>query len=305
MLYLKFKSLADLAEAFPTEESCIEHLESIRWDDEVVSPFDPTSKVYRCKNHRYKCKNTGKYFNVRTNTMFEGTKISLRKWFMATWMIINHKKGIPSTQLAKDIGVTQKTAWFMLHRIRACFSFENDSELDNVVEVDETFVGGKNKNRHRDKKVPRCQGRSFRDKTPVVGMIERGGKAVTRVVKDTSNRSLTPVILGNVNTNATIYSDEWEGYNKVRDIYVTDFVDHGKGVYVSGNVYTNTVEGFWSIIKRGIIGIYHFVSRKHMQYYMDEYTFRYNTRDMNPPDVFNYFLSNSNKRITYKELIAA
>ena len=168
--------------AFPDEDSCLDHLENIRWKDDITSPFDPESKVYKCKNHRYKCKNTGKYFNVKTNTLFEGTRIPLQKWFIATWMFLTHKKGVPSCQLARDLGVTQKTAWFMLHRIRLCFSFENDSELDNEVEVDETFVGGKNKNRHRDKKVKKCQGRSFKDKTPVIGMIERGGKAVAKVI---------------------------------------------------------------------------------------------------------------------------
>lgn len=304
MELLKFKSIADLMKAFPTEESCIEHLESIRWSDGVVSPFDPTSTVYKCKDHKYHCKNTGKYFNVKTGTMFEGTKISLRKWFIATWMILTHKKGISSCQLARDLGITQKSAWFMLHRIRVCFSCENDSELKNEVEVDETFIGGKNKNRHRDKKVKKCQGRSFKDKTPVIGMIERGGKAVALVIKDTSKESLTPAVLNTVNTNAKLFTDEWNGYSRINDIYVREFVDHGKGVYGVGNVYTNTIEGFWGIMKRGIIGVYHFVSKEHMQKYMYEYVFRYNTRQMKSAEMFNYFLSNTNYRTTYKELVA-
>lgn len=304
MLHFKFKSIGDLIKEFPTEESCIEYLEYIRWRDGVVSPYDPDSTVYKCKNHMYKCKNTGKFFNVKTGTMFEASKLPLQTWFIAVWMVLTHKKGVPSCQLAKDLGVTQKTAWYMLQRIRLCLSVENDSELNNVVEVDETFIGGKNRNRHWDKKVPKCQGRSFKDKTPVIGMIERGGKAVTRVIENTSRQSLTPAVLNTVNTNATIYSDEWDGYSKIRDIYITDFVDHGKGNYVNGDVYTNTVEGFWSIIKRGIIGVYHFISKKHMQKYMDEYTFRYNSRHLKPHEVFNYFLLNSNHRTTYKELVA-
>ena len=304
MLVLKFKSITDLMTAFPDEDSCLDHLENIRWKDGITSPFDPESKVYKCKNHRYKCKNTGKYFNVKTNTLFEGTRIPLQKWFIATWMFLTHKKGVPSCQLARDLGVTQKTAWFMLHRIRLCFSFENDSELDNEVEVDETFVGGKNKNRHRDKKVKKCQGRSFKDKTPVIGMIERGGKAVAKVIKDTSKESLTPVILNTVNTNAKLYSDEWMGYNRGKEIYDHDFVDHGKGIYVTGNVYTNTVEGFWSMIKRGIIGVYHYTSRKHLQKYVDEFVFRRNTRHMSQSDVFMYFIQNISHKLTYKELVA-
>lgn len=270
----------------------------------ILSPFDPDSVVYQCKGHKYRCKNTGKYFNVKTGTLFEGSKISLKKWFMAVWMTLSHKKGVSSCQLSRDIGVTQKTAWFMLHRIRVCFAFENDSELSGIVEVDETFVGGKNKNRHKDKKVKKCQGRSFKDKTPVIGMIERGGKAVAHVIKDTSKESLTPAILNTVNTNATLYSDEWCGYNNVKEIYVHDFVDHGKGIYGHEDVYTNTVEGFWGIVKRGIIGMYHYTSPKHLQKYMWEFVFRRNTREMTPPEMFNYFLQNTNHRITYKELVA-
>lgn len=303
MLDTNFKSIMDIMQAFPNEQACIDYLEKMRWDGNVVSPYDPSSKVYRCKDNKFKCKNTGKYFTVRTQTLFDSSNLPLIKWFVAIWMITCNKKGVSSCQLARDIDVTQKTAWFMLHRIRKCFGIENDSELNNDVEVDETFIGGKNKNRHRDKKVEKCQGRSFKDKTPVIGMIERGGKAVTLVIKDTSKESLTPAVLNTVNTNAKLYTDEWKGYNRINDIYVREFVDHGKGVYGVGNVYTNTIEGFWSIIKRGIIGIYHYVSRKHMQVYMDEFTFRYNTRHMTQHERFSLLLSNTNYPLSYKELV--
>lgn len=151
MLNEDFSSIFELFESFPDEQNCIDHLEKLRWNGFVVSPFDPTSVVYKCKYNKYRCKNTGKYFNVKTNTLFDNTKVKLRKWFAAIWLVTAHKKSITSAQLARDIDVTQKTAWFMLQRIRNCFGIENTHELNNTVEIDETYVGGKNKNRHANK----------------------------------------------------------------------------------------------------------------------------------------------------------
>jgi transposase-like protein len=162
MINTNFKSIIDLLKVFPDEQTCINHLAEIRWNGNIVSPFDPTSKVYKCKGNKYRCKNTGKYFNVRTNTLFDNTKVELRKWFLAIYIVTSHKKGISSIQLSKDIDVTQKTAWFMLQRIRNCFGFEGS--LDNEVECDETYIGGKNKNRHQNNKSISAQGRSTQDK---------------------------------------------------------------------------------------------------------------------------------------------
>jgi len=149
MINVDFNSIIELINTFPDQQTCIEHLEQLRWKDgNVVSPFDATSKVYTCKGNKYKCKNTGKYFNVKTGTLFDNTKVPLQKWYLAIWLITSHKKGISSLQLHRDLKITQKTAWFMAHRIRNCFGIQ-DEKLDNTVEVDETYVGGKNKNRHR------------------------------------------------------------------------------------------------------------------------------------------------------------
>ena len=303
MIGKEFNSLIGLIKTFPTEQSCIDHLTKLRWNGYVVSPFDPTSKVYKCKGNKYRCKNTGKYFNVRTNTLFDNTKVELVKWFMAIWLVSGHKKGISSIQLSRDIGVTQKTAWFMLQRIRKCFGCENNHQLDGDVELDETFVGGKNKNRHADKKVPKCQGRSFKDKTPVLGMLERGGMAVCRVVKDTSTKSLTAPILRTVKRTATLFTDEWCGYDAVGKIYTRHIVDHSKKQYVDGDATTNRIEGFWSILKRGIIGIYHRISREHLHRYVNEFVFRYNTRRHTEMARFNLLLQNTEHRLTYKQLI--
>lgn len=302
MITENFNSILDLFKAFPTEQSCIDHLEKLRWNGFVVSPFDSTSKVYKCKNNRYRCKNTGKYFNVKTNTLFDNTKIELRKWFAAIWLVTSHKKGISSLQLSRDIDVTQKTAWFMLQRIRNCFGIENNNELTNTVEMDETYVGGKNKNRHQEKKVEHSQGRSVKDKTPVFGMVERGGKLNAKVVKDTACETLTKETVKYVK-DALVYTDEWWGYKSIKQIFQHEIVNHKCKEYVRNNVYTNTIEGFWSLLKRGIIGIYHFTSKQHLQRYVDEFVFRYNTRKQTECTRFNLLLQNTEHRLTYKELI--
>jgi len=191
MIDTNFNSILDLIKIFPNEQACIDHLTKIRWNGKTISPFDSTSKVYVCKNNKYRCKNTGKYFNVKTNTLFDSTKIELKKWFLAIWLITSHKKGISSLQLAKDIAVTQKTAWFMLQRIRNCFNLDNDNKLNNEVEIDETYIGGKNKNRHIKKKIAQSQDRSSKDKTSVLGMIERKGKLKATQVKNVKSVTLT------------------------------------------------------------------------------------------------------------------
>lgn len=211
-----FKSNIDLLKAFPDEQTCTNHLEQLRWNGDVVSPFDETSTVYKCKDNKYRCKNTGKYFNVKTNTIFDNTKLLLQKWFLAIYIVTSHKKSISSLQLSRDIDITQKSAWFMLQRIRNCFGINENDNLDNEVEVGKTFVGGKDKNRHLDKKVEKSQGRCFKDKTPVLGMIERQGKLIARVLENTEAETLTPEIIRTVKNTASVITDEWVGYNSLK-----------------------------------------------------------------------------------------
>lgn len=303
MINTDFKSILDLINKFPNEQACIDHLEFLRWNGDVVSPFDEFSKVYKCKDNKYRCKNTGKYFNVKTATLFDNTKVKLQKWFIAIWLITSHKKGISSLQLSRDLDVTQKTAWFMLQRIRKCFGIENNNDLDNNVEVDETYIGGKNKNRHADKKIEKSQGRSSKDKTPVVGMIERQGKLNARAVANVQSKTLTTEIIKYVKESASLHTDEWLGYKGASKLYKHSIVKHGQGEYVNGESHTNTIEGFWSLLKRGILGIYHSTSRKHLQDYVDEFVFRYNTRDFTESMRFNALLSNMEVRTTYRRLV--
>lgn len=233
--------------------------------------------------------------------MFDNSKIELQSWFIAIYLVTGHKKGISSLQLSRDLNVTQKTAWFMLQRIRNCFGIENNTDLVNEVEIDETYVGGKNKNRHNDKKVADSQGRSLKDKTPVLGMVERKGKVVAMKVENTKAETIIPQIV-NIVKGSTVYTDEYLSYRSLQKIYDHSFVKHNQGMYVDGRVHTNTIEGFWSLLKRGIFGIYHFTSKKHLQKYVDEFVFRYNTRGNSDCFRFNLLLANSTNRLTYNQL---
>lgn len=248
----EFRSITELINAFPTEQSCIDYLASIRWEGNVISPFDPNSKVYQCKDNRYKCKNTGKYFNVRTGTIFEVSKICLRDWFMAIYLYVSHKRGISSYQLSEQLGITQKSAWFILQRLRFAtshLSFER--VFEGIVECDETFVGGKNKNRHWDKKVKNSQGRSFKDKVPVFGMLERKTKQVkTFVVADTQAKTIQPLVYFHTQQGSYLMTDEWLAYQGLGKDFTHRFTDHRKKQYALGEVSSNGIECFWSHLKR-------------------------------------------------------
>ncbi len=287
-------------ETFPDEKSCIKYLEMLRWKDGVVSPFDKTSKVYKCKNNKYRCKNTGKYFDVKTGTVFANTKLPLRYWFYAMFLFLSHKRGVSSCQLARDLGVTQKTAWNMLNKIRTYMNVFNNGSLSGEVEIDETFVGGKNKNRHADKKVKNSQGRSFKDKVPVFGMLQRNGNMIAKVVDNTKSSILEPYIKTYVKEESVIYTDGWD-YGELNELYVQRSVDHGRHFYgttfISSDgeliqVSTNKIENSWSHLKRTIFGTYYKVSTKHIQKYVDEFVFRFNTREYSDCERFELYLQN-------------
>ena len=230
-----FNSLFELLKVFSNEEKCIEYLEKVRWNGNVISPFDSKSKVYKCSKGYY-CKNTNKMFNVKTGTIFENTKIPLQKWFVGIWLITSHKKGISSLQLSKDINVTQKTGWFMLQRIRKCFEHENNHKLFNTVEVDETYIGGKERNKNIKPNKKGTQGRSTKSKIPVIGMIERKGKIVSHIIENVKSETLTSSIERIVNKSSKVYTDEWKGYCKIHTLYEHKFVKHNSNEFVDGDV---------------------------------------------------------------------
>jgi hypothetical protein len=312
MINIEFKSIRELIKAFPDEQTCISHLEQLRWNGNVVSPFDETSKVYTTARG-YKCKNTGKYFNVRTATLFDNTKVELQTWFIAIYLITGHKKGISSLQLGRDLNVTQKTAWFMLQRIRNCFGLdaaETDIDNDNklggsgvIVEVDETIVGGKVKNMSNKKRKANKEDRTtqFNNKTVVLGFMERGSRLRLQAMKPTD--FVPDLVKANVDTESVLMTDTANTYVKVGKEYAYHgVVDHSKKEYKKDFCYTNSIEGCFSLFDRMVIGIYHYISPKHMQKYADEFTFRYNSRKTTDLLRFNLLLANCTNRLTYNQL---
>jgi transposase-like protein len=300
------KSLRTLLEAFPTEKSCLDYLEWRRWQGTVTSPFIERGIAWQCKDGKYMCKKTRKYFTVRTGTVFEKTKISIRDWFIAIWHMTSYKKGISSVQLAKELGVTQTTAWYLAHKIRRLFDIEPEEQMEGILEADESFFGGKNKNRHRNKKVPKSTGRSFKDKTPVLGIIQRDGLLRAFVVPSTSAGSIQPIIKRIVKPGSIFITDDWSGYNGLGSLYHHFVVKDSKKRYLNHynpEIHSNTIEGVWSTMKRGYNGIYNWWSRKHLKYYIDEFVFRYNTRKMKEAERFCLFLNSVFKRITYQHII--
>lgn len=264
---------------FPTDESCIAHLEAVRWQGKPKCPYCNSLRVTKTlKGERYHCNACNTSFSVTVRTIFHKTKIDFQKWFLAISLVLNAKKGVSARQLARDIEVNKNTAWLMLMRIRKAVREQGDL-LEGIVEADETYIGGKNRNKHKDKKTKGGQGRSTKDKTPVFGVLARGGEVRAQKVSDVSARSLQALINTNVKKGAHMMTDEWGAYTGLENKkFKHSKVNHGKGQYVMGVAHTNTIESFWSLLKRGIIGQYHHVTARYLDAYVDEFCFRYNKR---------------------------
>jgi len=296
-----------IATSWKDEQSCREYLENIRWDGYPECPHCgyqsddqyklTTSGVFKVL---YKCKHCRKRFTVTVGTMFEGSHVPLTDWFYAISIFLSHKKGISSAQLSRDICVTQKTAWFMLGRIRHNLDDIIRVRFETETQIDETYVGGKNRKRNGKKHT---QGRSTEIKTPVFGML-CNGFVLNIPVSNVGGKLLKSIIFELVKEGSTVVTDGLSSYRGLSKNYNHQVVNHSEGEYVRDGYHTNGIEGFWSQLKRGILGIYHLVSRKHLEKYCNEFAFRYNTRKMYDIQRFTYFMIYGNKQLKYRELIA-
>lgn len=290
---------------FSDKDVAHQYLVDLRWSDGVVCPhcggvehsYTTTRKIWRCKS----CK---KQFSVKVGTIFSDSPIGLDKWLAAVWMIANAKNGISSLEIHRALGVTQKTAWFMLHRIRTAMQSGTFEKFTGEVEVDETYVGGKVKNMHRAKIEAReKQGRGAVNKAIVVGLLERNGNVKTKVVKHASKKTLHGLIRDNVVTGANVFTDEFTAYQGLNPEYIHQVIEHATQ-YVNGNIHTNGIENFWSLFKRALRGTYVNCDSSHLFRYLDEQSFRFNNRKTNDANRFATVLEMvAGKRLTYAELI--
>lgn len=292
----EFKTLAAFLTAFDTEAKCRAYFEGVRFANGDFCPHCKHDKIMRfADGKRYRCHSCRRDFTIKTGTLFGESKITLQQWFIAIYLLTTRKKGISSIELASHVGVSQKTAWFMDMRIRESLK-QGRGKLTGIVEVDETYLGGKHRRTH-----------GFTKKAAIMGMKERGGKIRAYHVPHRGTEVLLPTIKKHINPKTMIMTDEARVYQKLNRVgyYNHASIKHGKGHYVRGIVHTNSIESFWALFKRNYHGIYHSMSKKHLQSYIDEVAFRYNSRNEDMQTIFDDVTKRVAKRgkLSYKTLI--
>ena len=302
-------STNDFFQKFPDETAARKHFELKRWGNSPYCGHCGSTSVVECKDHKpvaYRCRDCRNHFSVRTGTVLAESRLPLHKWLLAIYMLTSARKGIPSTQMAREMDVTQKSAWFLAQRIRETWlNNSNDSDTSSPAQVDECFVGGKEQNKHASLKLHR--GRGSVGKIAVIGMREQNGNVTAKRIADVAGATLKGFLKENVDVGSVVVTDNFRSYSGLsKDGYIHKTVNHSVGEYVGDQAHTNGIESYWALLKRGHYGIYHFLSAKHLHRYVNAFSFRHNTSSRGTM----YFIDETiqkmlNKRLTYTHLTNA
>ena len=298
------ETLQEAIKYFADPDNALNFMTSLRWPDGIpMCPRCGSNKsIFISTRRLWKCKGCKKQFAIKLGTVMEDSPIGLDKWLCAIWMIANCKNGISSYEIHRALGITQKSAWFLLHRIRLAMKTETFEKLSGPVEVDETYVGGQAINKHKNHK-PRGMGRGSSGKTIVMGILDRSGEVRTKVIPDIKKPTIQNIIKAHVKPGAEVYTDDFTPYRGLSSTYTHEVINHMAG-YVRGHVHTNSIENFWSLLKRSINGTYVSVMPFHLFRYVDEQAFRFNNRKFKDVDRFIMACSQmSERRLTYNNLI--
>jgi transposase-like protein len=299
------KTLQEAILHFSDLDTCTTFMAQIRWPEGVTCPYCAGKAVSYLSSRRiWKCMNKvcHKQFSVKVGTVMEDSPITLDKWLAAVWLITNAKNGISSCEISRALKVTQKSAWFLLHRIRLAMQTGTFEKLSGQVEADETYIGGLARNMHRSEHSRKITGTGGSGKVAVVGLLERNGKVRAKVIRDTTQLTLHAEVKANVEPGAELFTDGWKAYGGLQKDYIHQVIDHAEK-YVDGQIHTNGIENFWSLLKRGLKGTYVSVEPFHLFRYLDEQTFRFNERKGKDADRFVKTVKQiAGKRLTYDEL---